>query len=252
MSEAASSNGTAQASTGQGTTQTQAPDYQKLYESERSHAQHFKSEVESAKSAAKAAQDEANRLKAENDSFKNSAAAGDPKKLEERIKQIEAETEEKAGKRYGGKIGELETKLSESQKIIQRYQVVNPALQIADKIFVPEAKEFVQKAIEENCEIQDGKIVVKGKDGKPLPSTKDPRVLMTVEEFLQEYAAKYPMFAQSQVRNGTMNGSGEKAGSSSNNAALPSGFDTWSYDAQKDFFAKNPEARKAVLSKSSF
>lgn len=249
MTEAANTNGTGAQGQGQG--QQGATDYQKLYEGERSHAQHFKSEADTAKAAAKAAQEALEASKTELNKYKNNEALGDPKKLEERINSARTEAEEDAKKRYGGKIGELEAGISERDKKIQRFEVVNPGLTEAAKTFLPEAMEFVQRAIEESCALVDGKIIVKGADGKPKPSVKDPRENMGLEEFLAEYGKKNPFFLQSKVREGTMNGT-EKAGSASSNTQLPAGFSTWSQEQQTQWFIKNPEAGKAVLANSNF
>lgn len=251
MSEGANGTGsTSSAASGQTFTQIDI-------ERERAYAQNFKQQAETFASQLKQFEGidiAALRAKAAKaDELANAAAASDPKKLDERLSQVRTEVEQEAAKRFGGKLSEYEKRDAEQQKELKRFRVTNVGLQKAAGIFLSEATQFVERAIEENCEWIDGTIVVKGKDGKPLPSPKDPRQQMTIEEFISDFATKNPFLVNPKGRTGAMGeGTTKAATSTTGSDNLPAGMDTWSREQVVEYFSKNPEARAAFLAKTSF
>ena len=119
--------------------------------------------------------------------------------IDELIARKEAEFE----KRYGTKYTEQETELSNARSELKRLRVTNVALQKAADIFNPDALELIQSRIESDCDFADGEIIIKGENGKALPSKLDPRKQMDLDEYLQSLAAKYPSTAKSSVAQGS-------------------------------------------------
>jgi hypothetical protein len=73
----------------------------------------------------------------------------------------------------------------------------------AAALFTTDALKFVERDVAEACDIYEGAIIVKGADGKPVPSKKDPRQNMGVDEYLENYAAEHPSIAKSSATGGT-------------------------------------------------
>lgn len=229
-------------------------------EKERAHTQHFKQIAEEA--AAKLKEFEGVDVKAlrakaaEAEALKNQAALGDPKKFEERVNQIKSETEQQLRSDYGKKITDLESDNKRKDAELKRFRVTNVGLQkAATHNFIPEAMNFVERAIEENCDWDGEKIVVKNKDGKVIYSKKDPQAPMSVDEFLEDFASSNPFFVASKARSGTDTGStGTKAGANPPKQVKlpPTGFEAWDQMSQQKWFQENPEGGREYMRTRGF
>jgi hypothetical protein len=77
-------------------------------------------------------------------------------------------------------------------------------MQKAAALFTDDSLKLVEREIADACDLQEGIIVIKGADGKPAPSKKDPRQLMSVDEYLESFAAEHPSIAKSNATGGAM------------------------------------------------
>jgi hypothetical protein len=125
-------------------------------------------------------------------------AKGDDKKIDELLKTKEKDLTD----RFSGKLTEYEQKLLESQSELKKLRVTNVAMGEAASIFNSDALELIQSRVEADCDYQEGEIVIKGADGKPLASKIDPRKNMGVKEYLTTLAEKYPSCAKAQTTSG--------------------------------------------------
>jgi len=138
-------------------------------------------------------------------------AAGDPKKIDELVAKARKEAEEESRKRFSDSLTERENKLkekdgalSEVQKELKNLRVIKTAMTKAAAIFTDTEQDLVQAAIEASCDWGENDIIVKGKDGKPRASKKDPNKDMGIDEFLEEFAAAHPSITKSKATGGTM------------------------------------------------
>ena len=134
-------------------------------------------------------------VKAEREELANLRREGvgnDPKKL----KEFEERTTKEVSERYSGKLTEYETENKTIKAQLKELQVTNTAMTKAASIFNDDALELIQDRVRADCDFQDGKIIVRGSDGKPRPSVKNPREDMGVDEYLETLASKYPSTAK--------------------------------------------------------
>ncbi len=222
-------------------------------DAERAYAQKAQREAQEAQNQLKDLQTRMATLTSELDTFKNKTAAGDPKAVEERVKQARTEAEEQFKKTYGTQLDELKTQNETKERELKRFRVTNVGLQKAAGKFLPEAMGFVEQAIEQNCDYVDGKIVIKGQDGKPRMSPKDPRAEMSVDEFLEEFASKNLFMVPAETRKGTDNGT--KKAASADTAEVkppPAGFENWTEADRTKWMMENPASARALMRKAGF
>lgn len=132
--------------------------------------------------------------------LRKESAAGDPKKIEKLLSDKESEL----NKRYGEKLTEYETRVKQSESELKNLRVTNVAMQKAASLFTDDSLYFVKREVEQACDWDNGDIVVRGADGKPLPSKNDPRQNMGIEEYLTTLASKHPSIAKSNATGGTL------------------------------------------------
>lgn len=233
-----------------GTTAPAAKTYtEKDIEIERANAQHFKQLADEAAAAIKKYQgvdiDALKAAAAEAERLKNSAALGDPKKLEERINEAKTAAEAEISKRYADKLSELEKERETQARELHKLRVTQVGITKALEVgFLPEAKRVVERELDERCMWQDGKIVVRGDDGKPMYSKVNPRELMDVEEFLRQFGNENAYLMKPSTARGTSDG--KEKGSTATGAPIRwPDFRSMSPDQQTAWFDANPEARKA-------
>jgi hypothetical protein len=192
------------------------------------------------------------RVKAEReelDILRKQGVGNDPKKLDELLERTRKETEDKLSKRFGDKLTEFEKQNGELSKELKHIRVTKSALDVAAKMFLPEAIKFVEPIINASCDWVEGKIVVKDEKGEPRYSKKNPKEPMGVEELLGEVAESNPFLVPASTRKGTDNGA-QKTGATAQAKALPSDFNGWPIERQQEFFRDNPELRTALLAQS--
>lgn len=148
-------------------------------------------------------------VKAEREELANLRREGvgnDPKKL----KEFEERTTKEVSDRFSGKLTEFETENKTLKSQLKELQVTNTAMAKAASIFNDDALELIQDRVRADCDFLDGKIIVKGADGKPLASKTNPRNDMDVDEYLQTLATRYPSTAKSSAIAGGKGG-GQKS-----------------------------------------
>lgn len=124
--------------------------------------------------------------------LRRESVGNDPKKLEAYEQKVKKELDD----RYSAKLGEYENEIKNTRGELKELRVTNHAMTKAASIFNDDALELIQDRVRADCDWQDGQIVVKGGDGKPLPSKKNPRENMGVDEYLETLATKYPSTAK--------------------------------------------------------
>lgn len=221
---------------------------QKDIDIERGHAQHFKSQLDELTTKMKAFEGldvEGLKAKARRaEELENQNALGDPKKLEERIQSARAEAETAAQKRFGDKLTELEGLTTQQAKELHSLRVTNVAVQKAAEVgYAADGIKFLKREVDARCEFQDGKIIVKGDDGKPLYSKTNPRELMELDEWLTIFGEENPCLMEPTTRKGASDGTKGKPVNASP-VRFPD-FRGMTQDQQTKWFAENPEGAKA-------
>jgi hypothetical protein len=143
------------------------------------------------------------------------SAAGDPEKIKELVTKAKQEAEAEAQKRYGSKLEEYEGLTKKQAADLKRLNVIVPSMGKAATLFTEDSLKYIEREIADNCDTHEGVVVAKGADGKPLPSKKDPRQFMGVDEFLEGFAASHPTFTKSNATGGTMKPGTTKGATSS-------------------------------------
>lgn len=156
-------------------------------------------------------------------------------KTPEEIDRIIADKEKEFERRFGDKYSQFEQENQTLKSTIQQYEVVLPTMQKAASLFVDTSLELVEMLVRKDLISADGKIFVKDKDGKPLPSQKDPRQNMGVDEYLESIAAKHPSIAKARTI-----GTGKPEG----NTSAASGF-TGNLPTSAELFAMSAAEIKA-------
>lgn len=141
-------------------------------------------------------------------------------KTPEEITKLLADKEKELGSRFSNKLTEHEQTITSLTSKVQKYEVVTPTMQKAASLFVDTSLDLVNMLVEKDLASVDGQIIVKGQDGKPLPSAKDPRKDMGVDEYLENIAAKYPSIAKAKTLS-TGKEPGSTSGAVAYTGALP-------------------------------
>ena len=160
----------------------------------------------------KAARDENRVLKSQLDEASRKDAIGD----ETKIKDYLAKKAEELDRTYGSKFDELNKQLAATQKKLGRFEVVTPALKKAGEKFIPKALPLVEREVEANIRLVDGELVAVDQDGKARRSSKDPRVAMGLDEFLDGLGEQYDFMLAPKTTTGGMSGGERRAAASSN------------------------------------
>lgn len=143
--------------------------------------------------------------------MEENAKKGDDKDLE----GYKAHLSEKFQKEYGSQLDELRNELKEKDSKLTKLLLTDTALKKAAPLFNDDALEYIEIKVNSECKLQDGEIVVIGKDGEPRQSKQDPRKLMTVDEYLSELAEQKPSLTRAKGKAGTDDGSDKRGGSKS-------------------------------------
>lgn len=123
---------------------------------------------------------------------------GDPEKL----KEWETRKEQELRSRFEGKLTEYEKANKDLSAKLTRLEVVNPAMLKAAELINSSELDMVQILVERDLMQVDGKICVRGEDGKPRASVKNPREDMGLEEYLEGIAEKHPAWAKATMQPG--------------------------------------------------
>lgn len=169
--------------------------------------------------------------------------SGDPAKLEE----WQRTKEEELNKRYGKKYDELEGQNKDLRSEISGLKVTSPAMQKAASLFVKEEQDTVRIYVERDLYLLEGKICVRGADGKPLASIKNPREDMGLDEYLEQLAEKHPTWALPTQKGGAKQGGRQEPGNGGGDDRLPGNWSQMSQGERTKWFGEHPEARKRFL-----
>lgn len=137
-------------------------------------------------------------MKEDYDNLRKESAAGD----KDKINALMAEKEKEYATRYGTKYTELEGITKAQAAELKKLKVTNVAMQKAANIFTADSLALIEHKIDQSCDWDKDGIIVKGADGKPVVSAKDPRQNMSVDEFLESLAAAHPSIAKSNATGG--------------------------------------------------
>jgi hypothetical protein len=125
------------------------------------------------------------------DLMKQQAQSGDKKDVEKLLERVRQEETD----RFSGALSSAEKERDEARAHLKHLQVTKTALSKAAALFHEDALEFIESKVTKSCDFEDGDIVVKDDSGKARDG-KDPRKKMSVDEFLEELAEKYPSLAK--------------------------------------------------------
>lgn len=151
------------------------------------------------------------RVKAEREELeilRRQSIGNDPDKIKQHEEKIRSEYDQ----RYSAKLGEYEGITKQQANELKELRVTNTAMSKAAAIFNDDALDLIQDRVRADCDWQDGKIIVKDKDGKPRPSVKNPREDMGVDEYLETLANKYPSTAKPTSVAGSKSGGQKSSG----------------------------------------
>lgn len=150
---------------------------------------------------------------------------------------------------YSGKIADLQSSLVNKEALIRRLTITNQAKTYAAKYFQADIADLIVREVEAQSDLDGEEVVVKDKSGTVRQSQSKRGQRMTLEELFQELAEKFPSARNPNIKSGTAHqvekASGKGSGSSS--LSTPPGFGGWSQKDQTQWFAENPDARRAFL-----
>ncbi len=137
-------------------------------------------------------------MKEDYDNLRKESAAGD----KDKVAALLADKEKELTSRFSGKYTELEGLTKTQAAELKKLKVTNVAMQKAANIFTADSLALIEHKIDASCDWDKDGIIVKGADGKPVVSTKDPRQNMSVDEFLESLAVAHPSIAKSNATGG--------------------------------------------------
>lgn len=123
--------------------------------------------------------DEHFALKEANKAFQIKDAGGDPKKIEEIEKRLDADY----AKKYGGQISEKEEKIKAYEGELNQYRVLSPMREKFPNLNEG-AWEDLKPHVEKACRYINGEIVIVDDKGQPRRSEANPQNPMTVDEYV--------------------------------------------------------------------
>ena len=185
--------------------------------------------------------DELRAAAAEAAELKKKGAVGDEKKINELI----TEAENKAFKRFEGKLSETEKERDAMRSRVTRLEVIHPANKAAADVFNPDMLELLEGIFEKSLFLDGDKIKVRGEDGKAKASIENPREDMGLNEFLGQLANKFPSGVKATNKAGAAGAGGTKNtnGHTSSGGVTPAQFAKMGPDE----FLKIPPAERAAL-----
>lgn len=135
--------------------------------------------------------------------LRKESAGGDPKKIDALLEKQRKELEATLEKRFSTKLTETEKALADRDAKLKRLMVMKPAMMAAVKYFNDDQLSLLEPVIEASLDLEGDEIIVKGPDGNPAPSVREPRnPRMAVDEFLESLAAKFPSSARPSMHAG--------------------------------------------------
>lgn len=126
------------------------------------------------------------------------AEGGDP----EAIKAVKED--------YQRQLADLEERykkeITQKDQLIRQETIVKKGLSVAMQQFndAPAVKEWLENKLSSVCDLQDGKVIIKDKDGQPRYSEVNKRELMGLDEYISELAAANPALVKPSTPAGTV------------------------------------------------
>jgi hypothetical protein len=137
-------------------------------------------------------------------------AEGKPEEIDKLIKQKEEELKGKFQKQYGGQLDELQNKTTHYEKELKELRVTSKVMSEAGKYIQPSSIKLLKPFIERDCHYEDGEIVIQDEKGDTRMSPTNPRIRMTLDEYLQEFAEDNGISIDKSKR-GTLNSVGQQS-----------------------------------------
>lgn len=159
-------------------------------------------------------------IKEEVSSLRKENAGADPKKIEEVIAKERAALEKDFNNRFGKKYEELESGLKSRDAELSKLRVINPAMLKAAEHFNSTELTLIQMLVEKDLTYSEGSILVKGTDGKPKSSIKDPRNVMGLDEYFETLATQYPGCAKAKSVGGSKTSGAVSSAANSSNGGI--------------------------------
>jgi rubrerythrin len=214
-------------------------------EAERAHAQHFKQQYEELSGKYKGIDPEKYaQAMQELDSLKNKDAAGDPKKLDERI----AEKEREIADRFQSQLTTTQQERDAAKQELKHERATKPTLtKIATLVTGEDQALLLEPVIKSEADLVDGKVVFLGQDGKPRYSKTKPAELMSIDEYTEELKGRFPGSFKAETRNGAMNGAESTKGGGSNGKVLTMSEISKMPDGGKAYMANLAKTDKQAL-----
>ena len=135
-------------------------------------------------------------------------------KTPEEITKLMSEKEVEIRSQYQKQQDELKSRYDLTSRELHELKVVDRALEQVGGMFNEDMFPFVKEQIRREIDRdEEGNFVVKGKDGKPAYSSKEPAKTKTIDEWAAEIAERHPSMVRSTAKGGAF-----QKGESSNGA----------------------------------
>lgn len=132
------------------------------------------------------------------DNLRKEKATGSP----EEIDRLIAEKKQEIEGLYKGHLDEAKNRALQLEQELKQLRVVDRAKTKAADRFTTDALDLIQTPIERDLDFVDGEIVVKGDGGEIKRSPQDPSKNMSLDEYLDSLANKFPSIVRSEFRGG--------------------------------------------------
>jgi SepF-like predicted cell division protein (DUF552 family) len=151
--------------------------------------------------------------------LRTKAVGGDPEEINRLVSEKVTETKAQLERNYGKTLTELKAEREELTKRVRNYEVQTPVLSEAPKYIRPASINLLKPLIDAYCHAEDGEIVIKDEKGEIRRSPQDPRLNLTVEEWLSEIAERYDIGVDTR-KAGTMQSVGDRNGGNGGRGSL--------------------------------
>lgn len=172
-------------------------------ERERAHADHFKQQLEEVSTRYKGVDpDQYRKDQEELAALRRKTAGGDETKIQEIIEREKKDIEA----RFAPKLTELEKELNNTKSELKREKVTKTIVSALTGKVKADSVSLLEPVIERDCDLQDGKLVIRDANGKPRYSKSNPNELLKPEEYINELQSTYPSLFEATAKAGGKNG----------------------------------------------
>ena len=178
--------------------------------------------------------DSVSQMQQELRELKENKATQSPEDLE----AYKAELKQELENAYKEQFTEKDTSINSLMSELKELRITSKATEIMSKEFTTDGIQLLTPRIEQACDLLDGKVIVKGEDGKPLRSKKVPAENMGLSEYIESLKESYPSTVKADFKSGHMY-QGNKSTSSSSSSDSGQGLD--------EYMKMNNEERKKAF-----